>query len=103
MDWNTGLIRLWAVASVVWVIAVSAVLRLDITLTKLVNPNFGGYSPRQGFTAKQLAILDEASARISSSVYDDFIHGLILILVPILTSLFLIKALKWVIAGFKGE
>jgi hypothetical protein len=50
MNWNTGLIRLWVVASVVWIISVAAVLRLDLTFSKFMRSNMADYRKGQSFT-----------------------------------------------------
>jgi hypothetical protein len=101
MNWDTGLIRLWAVASVVWIIAVAAALRLDLTFSKFMRSNMADYRKGQSFTEEQLAALESATRRLSLAAQDDLVHGLILIFVPIVASLWLVIGLKWVISGFK--
>ena len=99
MNWNTGLIRLWVVASGVWITAVAAVLRLDLPFMRLVRPAADHWG--RGYTEEQLAAIESASGRANLAAQGELVHGLIVIFVPIVASLLLGIGLKWVISGFK--
>ena len=103
MNIRAGLIRLWIVASIAWIVSSAALLRIDLTVEKVMDWNLPTVTSHPSLTTKQLQILRDFTLRVNLEAGDDLITELYVIFVPVFVSFVIIAGFLWVWAGFKKE
>ena len=103
MDIKTGLIRLCVVISIAWIAGSAAVLRVDLTLEKVMGLNIPTAVSNPSLTIEQLKALQSGITRLNLGAGDILITELYVIFVPVIVSFILTVGFLWVWAGFKKE
>ena len=103
MNIRSGLSRLWMVASIAWIVSSAALLRLDLTVEKVMGWNIPTASSHPSLTIGQLQSLQSMTTRMNLGAGDDLITKLYVIFIPIIVSLIITVGFLWVWAGFKKE
>ena len=103
MNIRAGLTRLWIVASIAWIVGSAALLRIDLTLEKVVGWNLPTTVSHPSLSNAQLEALQKATTRINLKAGDDLITELYVIFVPVIVSFIIAAGFLWVWAGFKKE
>lgn len=103
MNISVGLIRLWLVASTAWIVSSAALLRIDLTVEKVMGWNLPTVTSHPSLTTKQLQILQDVRLRMNIEAGDNLITELYVICVPVIVSFVITAGFLWVWAGFKKE
>lgn len=103
MNIGSGLMRLWIVASIAWIVGSAALLRVDLTVKKLMDWNLPTAVSHPGLNNEQLQILQSVTIRLNRGASDNLITELYVIFVPVLVSFVFAAGFCWVWAGFKDE
>ena len=103
MNMRSGLSRLWIVASIAWIVSSAALLRLDLTVEKVMGWNIPTAGSHPSVTIGQLQALQSATTRMNLGAGDDLITKLYVIFIPVIVSLIISVGFLWVWAGFKKE
>lgn len=103
MNIRAGLIRLWIVASIAWIVGSAALLRVDLTLEKIMGWNMPTTASNPGLNNRQLEVLRDVTTRMNFEAGDDLITELYVIFVPVIVSFIIAAGFLWVWAGFKKE
>ena len=91
------------VASIAWIVSSAALLRLDLTVEKVMGWNIPTASSHPSLTIGQLQSLQSMTTRMNLGAGDDLITKLYVIFIPIIVSLIITVGFLWVWAGFKKE
>ena len=103
MNIRAGLIRLWIVASIAWIISCAVLLRIDLTFEKVMGWNIPTAAANPSLTIAQLEALRSFTTRMNLGAGDDLITELFVVFVPVILSFVTGSALLWVWAGFKKD
>ena len=103
MNIRAGLIRLWIVASIAWIVGSVALLRVDLTLEKVMGWNLPTAAADPSLNNEQLEALRSMRTRVNLGAGDDLITELYVVFVPVIGSVIIALVFLWVWAGFKKE
>ena len=103
MNVRAGLFRLWIVASVTWIISSAALLRVDVTVGKVMGWNIPTEASFPDLTSRQLQVLRDMTKRVNLEASDHLVTELYVIFVPVVVSFIIALGFLWIWAGFKKE
>jgi len=98
-----GLLRLWAVVSTIWIFAVGALVRIDVSFSRWLDFMVGGLPAQpapSSMTNEQWAILNRGALTNAPQV---FFVDLLFMILPSLIVLIAIFGGLWAMKGFTGN
>ena len=97
------MIRLWLVASIAWIVSSAAILRVGLTLAKVIGWNLRPKGCCPDMTETQREVLHNVTLRLNNGANVDLVTQLYVMFVSALVSFVFAVVFRWVWDGFRNE